>query len=144
MILMLVAVVVVVVVSAIFAASYLASQATRTTTVPSPPKLTLASVTMNFAGATNCWSSVSLTGYGITFNNEWTVAVRFTYQQGFLQPSSCTIQGVRSQTTGLTVVSANTPLVVVNGATETLQLTVRGPDYDYAGSLSLLATVSSP
>jgi hypothetical protein len=141
---LIVAVVLVVVVCAMFAASYLASQATRTTTAPSTPTLTLTSVTMNFAGATNCWASVSLTGYGITVGNEWTVSVRFSYQQGFLQPASCTIQTVRSQTPGLTVVSANAPLVVVNGATETLQLTVRGPDYDYTGSLSLLATVSSP
>ena len=99
---------------------------------------------LNFAGATNCWSSTSLTGYGITFNNEWTVSVSLSYHQGFLQPASCTVQSLRAQTTGFTVVSANTPLVVVDGATEILEMTVRGPAYDYTGSLSLLATVSSP
>lgn len=98
---------------------------------------------MNFAGATNCWTSFQ-PGIWTTGDDRFWTDLSFTYQEGLFEPSSCTLTGVRAQTFGFTVVSANTPLVVVSGATETLHVVVQGPTSDYSGPLSLLATVTSP
>jgi hypothetical protein len=136
---LIVVVVSVVLVSAVVAASYFAS---RPAGSPSPT-LHVTTVTMNFAGATNCWASYQL-GIWTTGNDRLWTDIQFTYQQGLFQPSSCTLTGVRAQTSGFSIVSANTPLVVVSGATETLHVVVQGPSTDYTGPLSLLAMVTSP
>ncbi len=127
----------IVLVGAVFAANYLSTRST-----PRTPTLDLTDVTMNFAGATNCW--VSFHPGGVWGDNRWWADIRFTYQQGFLQPASCTVTNVRAQTSGFSIVSVNTPLVIVSGATETLHVVVQGPPTDYTGPLSLLAYVTSP
>jgi hypothetical protein len=138
MILLVAALVVLVLVGALFAASYLASRPAQT---PSPT-LNITDVTMNFSGAANCWTSFHPSG--VWGDDRWSSDIQFTYQQGLFEPASCTLTNVRAQTSGFGIVSVNTPLVVVSGATETLHIVVQGPSTDYTGPLSLIGTVTSP
>lgn len=109
-----------------------------------PAQVDVTAINFAFNGATNCWTSSTGTGdvvsAGQTIQTTWTMS----YNGGFLEPNSCTIQSVSVQTSGFSIQSTNTPLVVLAHGTQTLTVVLGTPGVAYTGVVTLDAQVTSP
>jgi len=99
---------------------------------------------ISITGATNCWTLSTGSGEtvpgGASFATTWTL----TYHAAAFDPPSCTVQGVSLGTPGFALSSANVPLTVLDGGTQTLTLRIVAPSSDYTGALSIILEVTSP
>jgi hypothetical protein len=130
-----------------------APSSNRTTVLTIDSKLTAANTTTrvvlsqidwDFSGASNCWGDANATGETVTGGDQFTVDIRLSYTAGLLDPDSCTVQSESVATSGFTFVSANTPLVVDSGTTETLSVNLIAPDQNTTLTLVLDGVDSSP
>jgi hypothetical protein len=96
-----------------------------------------------FSGAANCWTSSTAAGTVVSGGATFTVSVRLNYTAGKGQPSSCTVQSESVLTSGFTFVSANLPLVVPTGSSQSLSVTVLAPDSNVTTALMLLGSVTN-
>jgi hypothetical protein len=101
-------------------------------------------VNWDFSGPSNCWGDMTGNGTVVTGGDQFTVTIKLSYTAGLLDPNSCTVQSESVGTSGFTYVSANTPLVVDSGSTQTLAVTVRAPVTNETVVLTLDGTVTSP
>ena len=76
---------------------------------------------------------------------EFAVTVQLSYTgTPVVDPDSCTVQSASVSTSGFTYVSANTPLTVDSGATQTLSVSLDAPDTNETGALTIDASVTAP
>jgi hypothetical protein len=101
-------------------------------------------VNWDFSGPSTCWGDMTGNGTVVTGGDQFTVTIKLSYTAGLLDPNSCTVQSESVGTSGFTYVSANTPLVVDSGSTQTLAVTVRAPVTNETVVLTLDGTVTSP
>jgi hypothetical protein len=113
-------------------------------TVSSPGYVTLSGVNWAFSGPSNCWGSMSTAGMTVASGSQFTVSVKLSYTAGLLDPDSCTVKSMAVGTTGFTIVTANTPLVVDSGSSQTLSVTLTAPNTNETVVLTLDGTVTSP
>jgi hypothetical protein len=131
-------------------ATLLAPNVTETTnltlngTVSSPGYVTVTGVNWEFSGPSNCWSQATTSGLSVASGAQFTVTVKLSYTAGLLDPDSCTVKSVAVATNGFTVDTANTPLVVDSGSTQTLSVTLTAPNTNETVVLTLDGTVTSP
>lgn len=104
----------------------------------------ITAVNFAFSGASNCWTSATGSGGVVAGGGQWTETDTLSYTAGFLQPSSCTVQSVSVATPGFSLVTANVPLVVDSGGSQTLSVTVTVPNTAYTGALSINVVDTSP
>jgi hypothetical protein len=127
-----------------------APNATETTnltldgTVSSPGFVNVTGVNWEFSGPSNCWSSMTTSGQTVAGGAQFTVTIKLSYTAGLLDPDSCTVQSEAVSTAGFSVDSANTPLVVDSGSTQTLSVTLTAPNTNETVVLTLDGTVTSP
>ena len=129
-------VVAIAVVGALAAAVYLLGAASHTVTITAE--------NLNFAGATNCWSSSTGRGEVVPGGAQFTTTWTMSYTAGAFDPDRCTVQSVSVQTAGFSLVSSNTPLTVLSGGSQSLTMRIQAPNADFTGVLTLLLTVTSP
>ena len=113
-------------------------------TVSSPGYVTLTGVNWEFSGPSNCWSSETTGGMTVASGAQFTVSVKLSYTAGLLDPDSCTVKSMAVGTTGFTIDTANTPLVVDSGSSQTLSVTLTAPNTNETVVLTLDGTVTSP
>lgn len=136
--------------SATLTATVQAPNVTETTnltlngTVSSPGLVTLTGVNWQFSGPSNCWSSMSSGGQTVAAGDQFTVTIKLSYTAGLLDPDSCTVKSETVATSGFTVDSANTPLVVDSGSSQWLSVTLTAPNTNETVVLTLDGTVTSP
>ncbi len=141
-VIIVVVVVVVVLVAVLGLWAYITGQ--QAANLTPPIYVTVTAINLQISPAGTCWTSGTYSGTtvlaGTSIYDSWT----FNYNAGLFQPNTCTIQSVSVSTAGFSLVSANTPLVVNDGGSQTLTVTVSTPSSAYTGVLALLLTVSSP
>jgi hypothetical protein len=113
-------------------------------TVSSPGYVTLTGVNWDFSGPSNCWGSMTSSGLTVASGAQFTVSIKLSYTAGLLDPDSCTVKSVAVATTGFTIDTANTPLVVDSGSSQTLSVTLTAPTTNETVVLTLDGTVTSP
>ena len=99
---------------------------------------------LDITGATNCWTSSTGSGEVVPGGAQFTTTWTLSYTAGAFDPNSCTVQSVSVQTAGFSLVSANTPLTVPDGGSQSLTIRIQVPNADFTGVLTLLLTVTSP
>ncbi len=99
---------------------------------------------ISITGATNCWTSTTGNGETVPGGSAFTTTWTLSYTAGAFDPSSCTVQSVSLGTPGFALSSANVPLTVPDGGTQTLTLRIVAPNSDYTGALSIILAVTSP
>ncbi len=77
---------------------------------------------------------------GQSFSTSWTLS----YTKSLFGPASCTVQSVSMQTTGFSIVSSNTPLVVDSGGSQTLTIVIGTPSTSYTGTVTIDESVTAP
>jgi hypothetical protein len=113
-------------------------------TVSSPGYVNMTGVNWEFSGPSNCWSSMTTSGQTVAGGAQFTVTIKLSYTAGLLDPDSCTVTSEAVATTGFSVDSANTPLVVDSGSSQTLSVTLTAPNTNETVVLTLDGTVTSP
>lgn len=129
-------VVALVVVGGLAAAAYFLGAASHTVTITAE--------NINFAGATNCWTSSTGSGEVVPGGAQFTTTWTLSYTAGAFDPDRCTVQSVSVQTVGFSLVNSNAPLTVLSGGTQSLTIRLQAPNADFTGVLTLLLTVTSP
>jgi hypothetical protein len=114
------------------------------TTSSTPTTVNVTAVNWDFSGPSNCWGTMSGSGTSVTGGDQFTVTIQLSYTAGLLDPSTCTVQSVVVNTTGFTLVSSNTPLVVDSGGSQVLSVTLQAPKSSETTVLALDCTVTSP
>lgn len=104
----------------------------------------ITAVNFAFSGASNCWTSATGAGGVVAAGGQWTETDTLSYTAGLFQPSSGTVQSVSVATQGFSIVTANVPLVVDSGGSQTLSVTVTVPSTSYTGALSVNVVDTSP
>lgn len=99
-------------------------------------------IRISFLGA-SCWNETNISGRSLNAGQEFNVSVALAYAPGPAEPSACEIGSAVAVTGGL-LVAANTPLLVENGSSQNLRLTLAAPPGSYTGVLSILLTDSWP
>lgn len=97
-----------------------------------------------FSGSTGCFDSATTDGTQVGGGAMFAVSVNLTYTAAKGGPSTCTIRSETVATSGFTFVSANTPLVIESGNTQTLNVVVQAPSKNVTSSLTLEGEVSAP
>lgn len=99
-------------------------------------------VNVMFSGATSqCWTPANSGGAGPMPGGSTFVA-QFTLRN--INSVQCTVQSVAVSTSGFSITNSNTPLVVPPMTQYTLSATLKVPNSDYTGVLTLDATDTSP
>jgi hypothetical protein len=111
---------------------------------PPPPQdfVLLNTTVWHFSGSPPCWLNQVGPGATLPASAVFEAKLHLTYPLGNTS-SPCAIESVAPQTSGFTLFSSNTPLVIASGQVATLEANVTVPSTSYTGSLTLLVTVSS-
>jgi hypothetical protein len=96
-----------------------------------------------FSGAPACWASTTGPGTHVAGNQTFAVTVTLSYTAVQGGSQTCTVRSVHVTTGGFKFVSANTPLYVASGGSQTLDVVVRAPDTNVTTVLSIDGNVTS-
>jgi hypothetical protein len=110
----------------------------------SPQKVTATATTISFDPSdSHCFGAgfTNSTPVTLTVGGQETISVPLMAPTNGLV-RACTVTGVSVNTTGFSVVSSNTPLLVDTSGITTLQIVVGYPTSSYSGPLNLTASLS--
>jgi hypothetical protein len=103
-------------------------------------RVNVTAVNWDFTGSANCFNDTTSSGSVVSGGSNFTVSVAISFSGP--ASASCTVQGLTAGTSGFTVISSDTPLVVPSGSTQTLSAQVRAPGENETTVLTLRAAVN--